>query len=184
MTNIIESDIEKLRTEVQRLKRVLRVSLLIMMSCFLLGATSLATVPNVIQAKKFEVINEEGKSVVELTSYQGGGVIFNRDKNENPTFLLANERTKTGVSYGSLAVINERGKPIITLGSTVNGQGMVTTNGVNGNPLVKLGAGDGGGMISTNSDTGKTLVHLTITGDGSGAVVTKDKTGKISGTQP
>ena len=65
--------IASLETQVRILKRMLFGVFGVVVAGAALGATSLQTVPDVIQAKKFEVVNDEGKVLVALGNIKGGG---------------------------------------------------------------------------------------------------------------
>ena len=65
--------IASLETQVRTLKRMLFGVFGLVVAGAVLGATSLQTVPDVIQAKKFEVVNDEGKVLVALGNIKGGG---------------------------------------------------------------------------------------------------------------
>ncbi len=101
----------------------------------LMAATGERSIPDVIQAKAFEVVNEGGTAIVELGS--------NKDGN------------------GAVTTRNDRGGRLVRLGATTGGNGFVTTlNGIGGN-LVELGATvDGQGTVETHDGEGQTLVRL------------------------
>ena len=63
-----DTRIESLETQVRTLKRMLLGVFGLVIVGGLLAATTLQSVPDVIQAKKFEVVNDAGKVVVELES--------------------------------------------------------------------------------------------------------------------
>ena len=65
--------ITELRNQVRILKRVVYGFGCLLVVGIVVGATSLQTVPDVIQAKKFEVVNGKGKVIVELSNNIGGG---------------------------------------------------------------------------------------------------------------
>ena len=62
--------IASLETQVRTLKRMLFGVFGLVVTGAVLGATSLQTVPDVIQAKKFEVVNDTGTTVVSLESFK------------------------------------------------------------------------------------------------------------------
>ena len=93
----------------------------------LMAATGVRSVPDVIQAKKFEVVNDEGVTVVKLETFQGGGVINSCDKKGSMTFLVLNETDKDGVSRGMVGTYNGKGQALVALGATTGGKGAVET---------------------------------------------------------
>ena len=76
-----EERINGLETQVRTLKRIVYGFGCLLVAGIVVGATSLQFVPDVIYAKKFEVVNDEGKVVVKMgASNDGGGLgIFNND---------------------------------------------------------------------------------------------------------
>ena len=127
-----------------------------------LGATSLQTVPDVIQAKKFEVVNDEGKVIVQMDS------------------LL-----HQGTEYGFITTSSSKGGTLVELGATADGEGLVVTENGKGGRLIELGVGadtggDGIGKISTQNGNGGTVVAITSTVDGEGLIRTENgKGGKL-----
>ena len=68
----------------------------------LMAATGVRSVPDVIQAKKFEVVNDEGVAVVKLHSFQGGGVIWNFDRRGFRLVLWRTKRVRMVCLWGRL----------------------------------------------------------------------------------
>ena len=83
----------------------------------LMAATGVRSVPDVIQAKKFEVVNDEGKVIVLIES------VFSK-----------------GEHYGFVKTQNGKGGALVELGVTSGGNGMVKTQNGKGQTLVELGA--------------------------------------------
>ena len=63
----MQNEITELRNQVRTLKRIVYGFGCLLVAGVVVSATSLQTVPDVIQAKKFEVVNGEGKVLVELS---------------------------------------------------------------------------------------------------------------------
>ena len=145
----------------------------------LMAATGVRSVPDVIQAKKFEVVNDEGKSVVVLRSIQGHGLIASNDKNGVLTFVVVNAVGKGGVFEGSMQTLNSKGQKLVELGATTGGNGFVKTQNGKGQTLVELSATtDGEGVVTTQNGKGQTLVKLAATVDGEGAIQTQNGKGQ------
>lgn len=71
-----EVRIKMLEGQVRNLRRITYVSGLILAAGLVLAATGVQRVPDVMQAKKFEVINANGQVVVQMASNAtGGGVV-------------------------------------------------------------------------------------------------------------
>ena len=115
--------------------------------------------PDVIQSKKFEVVNGEGKVIVELSNLIGGGA-----------------------DNGMLVTRTSAGKTLVELGATNDGEGKVVTRNSQGQTLVELTANsDGKGMVTTENGNGKTLVIIGTNSNG-GAVQTQNGRGKVTST--
>lgn len=84
----MQNDINELRNQVRTLKRMLYVAFGVMVAGGLLAATSLQTVPDVITAKKFEVIDAAGKVAISLSSNKQGGLIQINDEQEHQVVSL------------------------------------------------------------------------------------------------
>lgn len=69
--------ISVLENQVQTLKRIVYGFASLLVATIVIGATSMQSVPDVIKAKKFEVVNDDGKPAVVLDSlneqYNNGG---------------------------------------------------------------------------------------------------------------
>ena len=99
--------IASLETQVRILKRMLFGVFGLVVAGTVLGATSLQTVPDVIQAKRFEVVDDTGSVFVKLS--------------------LVKEPDSPKAMNGIVEVYEASKKsPIIDMGSTVAGNGMLT----------------------------------------------------------
>ena len=111
-----------------------------------------AEAPDVIRAKNFEVLNDEGRLAARLgANLHGGGI----------------------------AIFNVKGMPLVNIGLTAGGYGAVTTFNGEGRELVQLGAMEGGyGAVTTFSSEGKELVTLAATVDGDSSISAYNAEGK------
>ena len=149
-----EERINGLETQVRTLKRIVYGFGCLLVAGIVVGATSLQSVPDVLDAKMFRVVNDEGKVIVELSNLIGGGV-----------------------DNGMLVTRNSEGQTLVEL-SAGPGGGMVTTQNGKGQELVRLGASPGGGIVITENGKGQTLVRLgCYTGLNGGYVETFTSTG-------
>ena len=80
-------------------------------------------VPDVIRAKSFEVVNEEGTTLVKLGA--------------------------TKDDDGMVETFSAKGTRLVGLTVTKDDNGMVTTSSAKGTTLVKLGASEGNGVVAT-----------------------------------
>ncbi len=113
-----DTRIESLETQVRTLKRMLFGVFGLLLVGGLLAATSMQSVPDVVRAKKFEVMNAEGKVGGEMStdpegvlSFRSGGLgsifkVYNRDKklyasivthNDGCAFVLNNKNGKADI---------------------------------------------------------------------------------------
>ena len=78
-----------------------------------------------------------------------------------------------------IAVVNDAGEIVVSLGANDGGNGLVYTMSANGNDLVMLTSTDNGnGAVTTYQSNGKDLVNLTSTDNG-GTVKTYQPNGKM-----
>ena len=172
-----DTRIESLETQVRTLKRMLFGVFGVVVVGGLLAATTLQSVPDVIRAKKFEVVNDEGKVIVELWNLEIGGV-------DNGVLVTRDSAGKAlvglGASSGGGIVVTENGKgqTLVELGVTTEGEGAVQTQNGKGQTLVQLTATtDGKGMVKTENGKGGTLVELGADWGGNGSVTTENGKG-------
>ncbi|MCH2153757.1 MAG: hypothetical protein MK089_10500 [Phycisphaerales bacterium] len=90
----MQNEINELRNQVRTLKRMLYVAFGVMVAGGLLAATSLQNVPDVVTAKKFEVVDAAGKVAISLSSNKEGGLIHIND--EQGQHVVALESLGTG----------------------------------------------------------------------------------------
>jgi hypothetical protein len=120
----MQNEITELRNQVRTLKRIVYGFGCLLVAGVIVSATSLQTVPDVIQAKKFEVLSDDGKAVVVLSSH-----LLDREMN-----------AEDSIYYGSVSALNSNGGTLVTLGSNnCNGTGQVATFNGHGRFLVLLG---------------------------------------------
>jgi len=130
-----EDRIYILETQVRSLKRIVCLVCCLLVAGVAISATQSQGVPNVIQAKSFEVVNDDGTAIVQLS------------------------RTTAGL--GTIRTMNNQGQELVRLGVTVSGKGFIKTLDGNGEVLVQLGVTtDGEGIIKTMNGNGRALVLL------------------------
>tara|TARA_Y100000592_G_scaffold85694_1_gene138099 strand:+ start:1225 stop:2004 length:780 start_codon:yes stop_codon:yes gene_type:complete len=142
-----------------------------------LGATSLRTVPEVIQAKKFEVVNESGLVVGTFQSWEDRGLISLRDSKKRPTVVISSELS-TGGASGYLTTMNSKGAMIASVGVDESGSGLIATEDGQGVRLVEVGSDSRGGRIDINNKKGGGLVNLGSNANGTGFISTENSEGK------
>ena len=125
----------------------------------LMAATGVRSVPDVIQAKKFEVVNDEGKVIVLIES------VFSREsitdslqpRTVRVKHLWNSVRPVNG--NGSVETQNGKGQTLVELSVTTGGEGAVETQNGKGQTLVKLGATTEVGMGRSQPRTAR-VAHL------------------------
>jgi hypothetical protein len=144
----MQHEITELRNQIRTLKRVVYGFGCLLVAGVVVSATSMQTVPDVIQAKKFEVISDDGKAVVVLDSHKIDlGVLM-----------------KEEMHYGSITSLNSNGNTLVTLGaSPCEGYGQLLIMNAYGRLLVKVGAEfqklrygvvGNGGLVETYQENG------------------------------
>jgi hypothetical protein len=123
----MQNEISELRNQVRTLKRIVYGFGCLLVAGVVVGATSLQTVPDVIQAKKFEVVNDEGKVLVKMT-------------------MGSNQET------GIIETLSDKGKQIVIINSTEDGDGIIRINDYRERRLASIGA-------SVESSDGVVIVY-------------------------
>ena len=132
-----DTRIESLETQVRTLKRMLFGVFGLVVVGGLLAATTLQSVPDVIQAKKFEVVNDEGRPVAALYADEDGGGGLRIYNNA--------ERTLAILAKDSLGMFNKDGKLVANLSVTEFG-GLSQVRNNDGTTAAAIGASPSGGV--------------------------------------
>ena len=160
--------IESLESQVRILKRMLFGVFGLVVVGGLLAATALQSVPDVVQAKKFEVVNDEGKVFVRISG-----------SSTQPNSI------KSIQQGGMISTYNTQGEALILMGMNNHGSGGIQTMNNKGHTLVSLATTtDGKGMVLTANGKGGTLVELGATSDGEGVVQTQNGKGVVTSQIP
>ena len=125
-----------LESQVRTLKRMLFGVFGVVVVGGLLAATSLQSVPDVIQAKKFEVVNDAGKVFVRISglstqpnsikSLQEGGIISTYNSQGETLILMG----MNNHGSGGIQTMNNKGHTLVALGTNLEGEGtIITENG-------------------------------------------------------
>ena len=132
----MQNEINELRNQVRTLKRMLLGVSGFLVAGGLLAATSLQSVPVVIQAKKFEVVDDEGNVFVRISgssiqpnsieSLQGGGKLSTYDSQGKLLILMG----MNNHGSGGIQTMNNKGHTLVSLGTNRGGEGtIITENG-------------------------------------------------------
>ena len=170
--------IASLESQVRTLKQMLFGVFGLVVAGAVLGANSLQTVPDVIQAKKFEVLNDDGATLVSLREYKDHGAVRIFDKDRNPICLLFGIEVPNAQVAGAIGTYNSDNQPLVLVGADDFGHGSLITTNVMGKQFVKVGATKRGGSIQTLNAKGKPLVQVASTNFGTGALLVENGNGK------
>lgn len=158
MTAQLTTEINELRNQVRTLKRMLFGVFGLVVVSGLLAATSLQSVPDVIKARSFEVVNKDGNLVAGLSvDPDGNGALAILSKDMQPTCAIVSASpyggmlslanmdgeqkvliTSTG-SAGTLHLYNNAGNKALHAGVNLGGNGHVTTHSSGGIATTRLG---------------------------------------------
>ena len=143
-----EERINGLETQVRTLKRIIYGFGCLLVAGVVVSATSLQSVPDVIQAKRIEVLGEDGNAVVVLDSY----IV----EDEREVSFSGEKSVITEKNYlGFIRTQNSKGQALVALSSTENGEGAVETKNGKGQALVTLSTNEnGGGVVETKTGKG------------------------------
>jgi len=123
-----EERINGLETQVRTLKRIVYGFGCLLVAGIVVGATSLQTVPDLIQAKSFRVVNDEGKASVLISADEDGGMV---------------------------GIFNKNGKPVVSMYAKADGCGGLNLSKKDGKSVVLISADADGGMLITLDDKGE-----------------------------
>ena len=196
--------IESLETQVRILKRMLFGVFGVVIVGGLLAATTLQSVPDVIQAKEFQVVdnqgnvfvrvgsmkegasqygfiktlNDEGNSLIRLEGGPVAGMIQTQDGRGQPLVRIGAGENKNA-TYGSVTTMSSSGSDLVQLSSSTGDDGLVNINNAQGGRIVYLGAdiGGNGTIVTENGKKDGVLVALSSTENDEGVVVTMNDKG-------
>ena len=172
-----EERINGLETQVRTLKRIVYGFGCLLVAGVIVSATSLQTVPDVIQAKKFQVVNDEGEVVAELGANEEGGTLrIDKNGGIRGAFLGVYE------NGGLFGIFNKDGKPSVALGADENGGGLSIRN----KDVIKvagIGADENGGWLRIRNYNGQKVAGIGADENG-GVLATFNKKGEVTSHTP
>lgn len=201
----IEERMDRIERQNRRLKGGLVLVLLAVAVGGLLWFARKDQVPDVVKAKAFYVVTDDGTVLVKIEDALGIGLVGTvttlNGKGEELVQLgatidgdgtvttlngkgqdLVNLGVTTG-GEGTVTTLNGKGQRLVGLGVSTEGAGMVTTLNSQGQELVTLGVSvHGGGVVTTSNGMGQKLVQLTATTDDEALIVVHDPNGKKPST--
>ena len=165
----LEQEVRTLQKQVRRQRRWnIALGALVVVGG-LMAATAERSVPEVVQAKKFEVVNDEGKVLVILQSHSLGGDSLGSITTRNGSGKMLVEIAGRTCGFrgnramtGELRIMNGTGLAA-GIGSTEYGDGLIQTRNGRGQVIVEIGSseeppagfeGERGGFVRTSRWTG------------------------------
>ena len=187
--NTIEMRLQKLETSNRRYKTIL-VLMIASFATIFMAFRNPKSVPDVIQAKRFEVVDEYGNILVSLSQDDGKGIIktYNSEgkKLVNITYttnqegFLALEDGKGQETMrlsssndgggGYIGIYNPSGKRTLTLCNDNSGGNVYVSNSDGNSRAVLQCNSSAGGYMALYNSSGYTAVKLTQTSSGNGDV--------------
>ena len=151
--NQLEQRLIKLEKSLQMYRMIFCVLLVTGISLVLLSNTKKVNVADVIKAKAFEVVDDNGNVLVEI----------NKDQNN-----------------GHIATYTPGGKKLVSLLTTTDGiSGALLTYDINGKVLFKVTrTTEGGGYMALNNGAGKEIAEMGVTTSASGYLNLNDRNGE------
>ena len=115
----MQNEITELRNQVRTLKRIVYGFGCLLVAGVIVSATSLQTVPDLIQAKRFEVVNDEGKVVASFYANMGGGMLSFSNKDGEVVAGLGSDEVNGG---GVLGINIKDGRRVAGIHADENGR--------------------------------------------------------------
>ena len=192
----IEMRLQKLETTNRRYKNTL-IAMLALFATIFMAFKNPKTAPDVIQAKRFEVVDNNGNVLVSLNQDDGKGLIktYNTDgkklvnitytSNQEGYFALEDGKGQETMRFSSsneggggyIGVYNPLGKRTLTLCNDESG-GNIYVGNANGDTRATVQCNSSaGGFLGLYNSNGYTAVKLTQTSSGNGDLYVNSKEG-------
>ena len=174
----MQIELNELRNQVRTLKRLIFISFGLFIVGGLLAATSLESIPDVIQAKKFEVVNDSGKVIVEISAIADGGKLGIYENGGNQVALIG-----AGPTGGALGIRNKAGKSVAVLVPNLLG-GALEIRNKEAEPVVVLSTTTMGGVVSVLNNDTIGVAGVAADKNGNGVLRLMDSKGKPTSQHP
>ena len=175
-----DTRIQLLESQVRTLRHTVCIMAGLLVVGVLLATTHRQAIPDLIQAKKFEVVTDDGDVVVAIESMRPE-IIKGVTINELP-------------QYGTIRLLSSQGVSIVDFGVDSFGNGKLVTRNDEGSALVSVEADLlGAGEVTTWNGMGRRLVMLATTSKefphygleaNSGLVMTHAVNGELTSSMP
>ena len=130
--------------------------------------------PDVVKAREFHIVNEDGATTAVIAPYthpgegNGYGLVVQSADGKPGLLLLIDTESSPG---GKLALFNDKGKEALHLASRPNGEGEMSVNNAAGRSLATVGADTNGGLVAVRSPSGVAGAGLSASAVGSGLLM-------------
>jgi hypothetical protein len=186
--NTIEIRLQKLEATNRRYKTIVVIMIASFATCFMAFRNPKPAVPDVVQARRFEVVDNSGNVLVTLSQDDGKGLIktYNSEgkKLVNITYTTNNEgylgledghgqetmrlSSSSEGGGGYFSIFNPSGKRTLTLNNDNSG-GNIYVGNSDGNTRATVQCNSSaGGFLGLYNSSGYTAVKLTQTSSGNG----------------
>jgi len=183
----IEMRLQKLEATNRRYKTILFL-LIASFATIIMAFRNPKIVPDVIQAKRFEVVDDNGNVLINLSQDAGKGIIktYNRDgkKLVNITYTVNNEgymgiedgkgqemmrfSSSNEGGGGYISIFNPAGKRTLTLNNDKSGGNIYLCNSEGNSRAIMQCNSSAGGFLGIYNSSGYTAVKLSQTTSGNG----------------
>jgi len=156
----IEERLGRLERQNRWLKSGLGFMLLTVVAGSLLGLAAKNTVPDVVEAKAFHVVGDDGTVLVKLEGLNNRtGVVELMNHKGQPLAILS---STSDFRAGMIELRNGDGQDLVSLGKGTSENGLITTRNFKGHDLVMITSANdsGSGGITISNDDKQTLVVL------------------------
>jgi len=135
-----------------------------------------------IQAKSFEVVNDDSKVLARFSSVNGKGDLRLFRADGNPLVSLYSSKDDSG----RVEVYNADGKSIVTLSTSTTGAGSIVINSSSGTRTIQIGSTpqNQGGIWIYNAEGNRIAVMTAASGTSDGLAETYDAAGTKTGHLP
>lgn len=192
----IEMRLQKLEAANSRYKTIL-ILMIASFTTIFMAFKSPTAVPDVVQAKKFEVVDTYGNVLVNLAQVDGKGIIktYNKEgkKLVNITYTSDNEgflgiedgagqemmrfSSSTDGGGGYIGIYNPAGKRTMTLCNDLSGGNVYISNSEGSSRATMKCNNSAGGYLTLYNSTGYPAVKLTQTSKGNGDIYVNNYNG-------
>jgi hypothetical protein len=138
-------------------------------------------VPDKIQAKSFEVVDDAGGVLASMTTYLGNGSVTTY----NPQGKILTDMVATKSGAGGIVTYDGAGHQNLKITDVTGGGGSIVVNNADGKSVVEIQHNTvAAGSIMCRNKSGNPIDQVTSDTKEAGAVLTYDETGKQSGRLP